>query len=163
MTGFVSAISEDLRAFWRAEDGVAMTEALVVFPFLTFMAAGVLEFGSIFWQRQQIETGLRDAARYLARCRTTTNFHTVAECEAAARNLAYYGNVAGTPPLRVPTWNTGVTFTYIVEDPPVPPPRVTVRAQTSHTFIQSPIIGWLGIGNDGISITTRQDQKVIGW
>ena len=73
----------------RERDGAAMTEAILAVPILIMLAFGMLEFGSLFWQREQIETGLRDAARYMARCR-----HDTAVCQTVARNLAYYGSVS---------------------------------------------------------------------
>ena len=59
----VAHLDFDLGVFLRDEEGIAMTEALIAVPFLTFLAVAVLEFGSLFWQREQMETGLRDAAR----------------------------------------------------------------------------------------------------
>ncbi|MFB2608471.1 TadE/TadG family type IV pilus assembly protein, partial [Rhizobium phaseoli] len=53
--------------FWRREEGAVLAEALLAIPFVTLFAAGILEFGSIFWQRMQIDAGLRDAGRYLSR------------------------------------------------------------------------------------------------
>lgn len=54
--------------FWRREEGAVLAEALLAIPFVTLFAAAILEFGSIFWQRMQIDAGLRDAGRYLSRC-----------------------------------------------------------------------------------------------
>ena len=69
MIGHLRQIRKAAADFFAERDGVAMTEAIVAVPFLFLFAVGVLEFGALFWQREQIETGLRDAARYMARCR----------------------------------------------------------------------------------------------
>ena len=55
--------------FWQKEEGAVLAEALLAVPFVTLFAAGILEFGNIFWERMQIDAGLRDAGRYLSRCR----------------------------------------------------------------------------------------------
>lgn len=146
-----------LRAFLADEEGVAMTEALLAVPLLTLIAAGVLEFGGVFWQREQIETGLRDAARYMARCRhdgsayttTTVNGGT---CAGVARNLARYGNSAGTGPLRVLNWNEAITFAIVGE---------SITATTTHAMSRSPMFGVLGI--DQITVTANHNQRRIGW
>lgn len=143
--------------FARDERGSVLAETLLVIPFLTLLAAGILEFGQIFWQRQQIETGLRDAARYMARC----SIHCPTDCERTARNLAYHGTVDGSGPLRVPNWPGGsetITFTFTYtstgdED------RVT--AETVHTMIESPVLAWLGLGE--IAVTANHSQRVIKW
>ena len=142
--------------FFAEQGGVAMTEAIVVVPFLTLFAVGVLEFGALFWQREQIETGLRDAARYMTRCR-----HDTAVCEATARNLAYYGSSANTGVLRVPSWNAANSPIDI------PPPVTTLGGQqiitvsTTHDLTNSPHFGLFG--TDEISISARHNQRVIGW
>lgn len=142
------------RRFAREERGAVLAETLLVIPFLTLLAAGILEFGQIFWQRQQIETGLRDAARYMARCR-----HDAAICQATARNLAYRGTVDGSGPLRVPNWPVGTeTITFTSTDTGT---ETIVTAQTVHTMIESPVLAWLGLGE--IAVTANHSQRRIGW
>lgn len=136
-------------AFAKGEDGVVMTEALVAVPFLFLLAVGVLEFGAVLWEREQIETGLRDAARYMARCRH------VSGCDTVARNLAYHGTVDGSGALRVPGWDTGTSpITFAVAG-------TSVTASTTHQMVTSPLFGVLNI--DGISVTLTHTQRVIGW
>lgn len=156
MTGHLRDIGERLVDFLAEQRGVAMTEAIIAVPFLTLFAVGVLEFGAVFWQRGQIETGLRDAARYMARCR-----HATATCEATARNLAYYGTSTWTttPPLRVPGWdqaNSPIMFTRTTV-----PPQEIMTATTTHDLSHSPLIGFLPIG--ALSISADHNQRVIGW
>lgn len=142
--------------FARDERGSVLAETLLVIPFLTLLAAGILEFGQIFWQRQQIETGLRDAARYMARCR-----HDAAICQATARNLAYRGTVDGSGPLRVPNWpgaSETITFTFTYTNTG---DKDSVTAQTVHTMIESPVLAWLGLGE--IAVTANHSQRVIKW
>ena len=154
MSGCPLQIRTCLAGFFAEQRGVAMTEAIIVVPFLTFFAVGVIEFGALFWQREQIETGLRDAARYMARCP-----HPIATCEATASNLAYYGSSASTPAERVPGWNdtnSPITFTVttgVSQD--------IVTAWTAHDLVNSPLFNYLGIGP--ISISADHNQRLMGW
>jgi len=151
-----------VRSFLADEEGVAMTEALLAVPLLTLIAAGTLEFGAVFWQREQIETGLRDAARYMARCRhgvDPANLPSTTNCQTVARNLAYYGSSSATTALRVPNWKpttSAITFTDTTTGG-----RVYVKATTTHNILHSPIFGFLGI--DGITITANHSQRKVGW
>ena len=138
--------------FFAERDGVAMTEAIIVVPFLTFFAVGVIEFGALFWQREQIETGLRDAARYMARCR-----HPIATCETTASNLAYYGSSMLTPAERVPGWNDTNSPIIFTVTPGVSQDIVT--AWTEHDLVNSPLFNYLGIGT--ISISADHNQRVM--
>ncbi|MBA8910205.1 TadE/TadG family type IV pilus assembly protein [Aminobacter ciceronei] len=144
----------NLRDFLSDEQGVAMTEAIIVVPFLTFLAISVLEFGSVLWQREQIATGMRDAARYMARCR-----HSADTCQNVARNLAYYGSAAVTTRLRVRDWNADnspITFTESVSGS-----STIISATTTHQLPGSPLFSALGIGN--ITVNANHNQRKIGW
>jgi TadE-like protein len=135
--------------FAKGEDGVVMTEALVAVPFLFLLSVGVLEFGAVLWEREQIQTGLRDAARYMARCREPV------ACEANAQNLAYYSDVYGGGSLRVPGWDavdSPIVFTTAGDG---------ITATTTHQMVTSPLFGVLNI--DGISVTLAHTQRRIGW
>ncbi len=143
-----------LRRLRNENEGSAMIEALLALPVLTMLTFGMLEFGSMFWQREQIETGLRDAARYMARCRHETN-----TCQTTARNLAYYGSVAAQLQPRVPNWEPGdspITFIETTGET-----QTVVTASTTHQLVNSPLFGFLGI--DEITITSWHDERVIGW
>lgn len=154
MTVQLWKIRKGVADLFTERDGVAMTEAIVVVPFLTLFAVGILEFGAVFWEREQIETGLRDAARYMARCN-----HPVATCEATARNLAYYGSSTPTAALRVPSWkeaNSPINFTQAtvgLQD--------IMTANTTHDLSHSPLFGFLGIAD--ITIFAEHHQRVTGW
>jgi len=157
MTGSLRQIRTCLAGFFAEQGGVAMTEAIIAVPFLFIFAVGVLEFGALFWQREQIETGLRDAARYMARCR-----HDTATCEGTARNLAYYGTsgwAGDEPPPRTPDWNadnSAIDFTSEAVGA-----QVIVTATTTHSLLNSPLIDAFPIGT--ISITANHNQRVMGW
>ncbi len=144
----------NIQLFKEQTEGVIGIEAIIALPVLTLLVVGILEFGSIFWQREQIETGLRDAARYMARCR-----HEEDVCRNIARNLAYHGSTATTQMTRVPQWNSAnspINFSSTTSGS-----QINISATTEHELANSPIFGFLGI--NAISVTASHQQRVIGW
>jgi Flp pilus assembly protein TadG len=143
--------------FQREEHGAVLAETLVVVPFVTLFSVGILEFGNMFWQKEQIETGLRDAARYLARCQTDATF--AAACsETAARNIAFFGTASPSDgaALRVPGWGPDAADITITE-----PVAGVVRVEAAHGYLSSPLFGWLDL--DAISIEAFHEERYIGW
>lgn len=137
----------------------------MVVPVVTIFAIGVVEFGSIFWQRQQMQTGVRDAARYLSRCIPDP---LVSNCSLdKARNIAFYGTIAPTAPgctsreLRVRGWCTAAQLT--VSPPAIDPddlPEELVVTGTV-TYSGSPLFQFLRI--EPIPFTYRMEVRYIGW
>src|SRR5882672_11394935 len=86
-----------LQLLTRDEEGSALIEGAIVVPVLCVLLFGVYEFSWFFYQQHLISTGLRDAARYLAR--------SSAPCDpdafgwpvdrASAKNLATTGSIGG--------------------------------------------------------------------
>ncbi|MCG5481027.1 TadE/TadG family type IV pilus assembly protein [Sinorhizobium alkalisoli] len=145
--------------FWSTDDGAVLAEALIVVPFVTVFAAGILEFGNIFWERMQIDAGLRDAGRYLARCRPTSPTYTSTCSQATAKMIAFYGTQTpstGTA-LRVPGW--GPTLADITVNPVGAGGTFTI--ETAHLYEASPLFGWLGI--DAITISVSHEERYMGW
>jgi len=96
---------------WRDEDGSALLEGAVVVPFLFSLVLGTLEFSFFFYQQHLVSTGVRDAARYLARTDPT-----VVANQTIAINLATTGTPAGGSARRVHGFDPGdvsVTFTTV--------------------------------------------------
>ncbi len=146
--------------FASSESGVVMTEAILAVPFITLLSVGVLEFGAVLWEREQIDTGLRDAARYVGRCHATASGAlSVGACESYARNLAYHATIDGTGALRVAGWDAGtsnIVFTY-----PALGADSAVTATTTHQLITSPLFGFIGI--DALTVTMAHTQRKVGW
>lgn len=145
--------------FWRKEEGAVLTEALVAVPFVTLFAVGILEFGNLMWERMQIDAGLRDAGRYLSRCRPSSPTYTATCTEATAKTIAYYGTQAPAAgaALRVPGWGPGlgdITVTPVSADG-------TITLATAHLYEASPLFGWLGIG--AITISVSHEERYMGW
>ncbi len=90
------------KTFAKDDSGAAAVEAAIVTPVLVSLAFGAIEFSNLFWDHQQISTAVRDAARYLARVADPTD----AAAQSRAKEIAVYGEVAGTK-LRVTGFTTG--------------------------------------------------------
>jgi Flp pilus assembly protein TadG len=61
-----------MRAFCGDTRGSALLEGTVLTPFLCVLLFGVYEFSNFFYQQHLVSTGVRDAARYLARAADPT-------------------------------------------------------------------------------------------
>ena len=109
------------QSLWRDKVGSALIEGAILMPVLFVVLGGVYEFSWIFYQQKLIETGVRDAARYLTRvptppanpdpCAATASSGTL--YKTYAQNIAVYGSAStsGFNP-RVNGWTTGdVTIT----------------------------------------------------
>lgn len=57
----------NLGQLWRDRSGTSLLETAIVLPFVLILAFGVIEYGNALYMHHQVETGVRDAARYLAR------------------------------------------------------------------------------------------------
>ena len=153
-----------LARFTTEERGAVLIEALIVFPLLTVMSFAFLEFGNMMWERQQMQAGVRDAARYWSRCRpATTTFASTCD-EATARNIAFYGNPAGTGSPRVPGWTTAAQITITPSKATLPSYPVAtdlVRVSGTTTYIGSPAFG--AFMTSGVTISASTEMRSIGW
>lgn len=79
------------------EHGSALVEGAVLVPLLFVLLFGVYEFSWFFYQQHVVSTGIRDAARYLARVVDGCNVLSSvwASEEAYAKNLATTGSING--------------------------------------------------------------------
>jgi Flp pilus assembly protein TadG len=98
-----------MQALWRNDEGSALLEGAVIMPLLFVLMFGVYDFSWYFYQQHLITTGVRDAARYLARSSNPCEGSSaVWAAEAAnAENLATTGFVGGGRP-RVAGWTGGM-------------------------------------------------------
>lgn len=146
--------------FAREDDGAALAETIVVLPVMVIFLAGILEFGALLYTKLQVETGLREAARYMARC------HATGTCsETTARNLAVYGNPQGTGSPRALGWSSSPSVVSISTLSPTPAAGGenfdVVEASTSFAYPGSPFMGLIGLVE--IPITARHQDRIIGY
>ena len=98
-----------LRVFWCDNRGSALVEGAVVVPVLFILFFGVFEFSWLFYEQHQVSTGIRDAARYIARSAwlPAPPASVPSDVQTAAKNLAVTGNTQGSGAPRVSGWTTG--------------------------------------------------------
>ncbi len=91
---------ERLRATIDA-NGTAAMEAAIAAPVVLILMVGAIEYGNLLYNANLIQTGLRDAARYLARVDDPM------QREQEAKRLAVTGTISGSAPARVAWWQEG--------------------------------------------------------
>jgi Flp pilus assembly protein TadG len=93
MTTDINGRSRPLaRRFACDAHGAAFVEAAIAFPFLIGMGFLTIEFSNWLYQHHALTTGVRDAARYLARTSDPTNSTYVSN----AKKLVCYGDINAT-------------------------------------------------------------------
>ena len=143
--------------FLRGEAGSVFAETVIVLPVIIILSAGILEFGNILWQRHQLQTGVRDAARYWSRCPETYTTCT----EEIAENIAFYGTPTpdtNTPP-RVPGWNDPADL-IIDPDSPADPEYFTVIGRAD--YVASPLFNLLELESP-IGFSYYYQTRYFGW
>jgi Flp pilus assembly protein TadG len=160
-----------LGVFCRDSTGSALVETTIMMPFLLILCAGVFSFGDLFYKRLLIETGVRDASRYLARCNTT--IWSTTECEDKARNVAVFGNSAGgaSGDERVSDWAFGdvsVSYSDITNDDGSGNKLYRggdtiriVRVSTSFPYTGTGLLNYIGFAS--IDINAAHEERVVGW
>jgi Flp pilus assembly protein TadG len=126
----------------RCTAGTALIETVIVLPLLLIVMIGVVDFAWSLSMQATASKSMRDAARYLAM------LPGVAACSGwastNAKNLAVYGNVAGTGTAVVPGWQTGGADSYVSIDQDCGtncPTYVRVHAQIPlSTLISVPLV-----------------------
>ncbi len=154
------------RRFRGDERGASLLEMTLLTPVLIMLAAGVFEFGRLLYQHGLIETGVRDASRYLSR------FSNPAPREADAIDLAINGRIGGSTK-RVSWWNTGdIIITYSTVANPIdgatgertyrgPDPIRVVRVTTTATYPGFGMLGVMGFGS-GVTVGFYHEERVVG-
>ena len=146
-----------VRLFQRCDEGSALIEATIVVPVLMTLAFGVYEFSWYFYQEQLISTGLRDAARYVARNASPGDTTCNPSIWPAAQNLATTGTIDGTGTSRVNGWTTSMV-SLACEQPVAGLNVVNVK-----TDFAEPSLGFfvfLGLTAPSISVFHR--ERIIG-
>ena len=168
------------------ERGAALLEMALMLPFLFALIFGIFEFGNFFSQYQLVQSGARDAARYLSRVTDTTSTSpcgasgcltpcdplVLAEKVGNAQSIAVYGAIGGSTK-RVSWMGTGdiaVDYATVIANPMISG-YPTYRGPTSGIRIikvtatptYSDAIGLLGaIGLGTIKISVQHQERCIG-
>jgi hypothetical protein len=156
----------------RNQDGSALLEGAIIVPMLLVFVLGVYEFSWFFYQQHLISTGLRDAARYLARisnvCEPANRGWLIAAANAG--KLATSGAAAGGPP-RVKGWTEAmVRFDCRAIANAIGPGGVStyrggpaIYVVTASTRFADPSLGFFGLlGLQPPVISAAHSERVIG-
>jgi Flp pilus assembly protein TadG len=150
----------------RCRAGSAFVEGAIVVPVLLTLALGVFEFSWTFYQQHLISTGVRDAARFIARS-TSPNDPSI---QREARNLATTGDLAGGP-ARVGGWEaSAVSISYDTIDNTPGANGVSyyrggavIQRVTVSTTFTVPSLGFFGLlGLKPPTFTVAHQERVIG-
>jgi Flp pilus assembly protein TadG len=102
-------LKRSIASWWRDTEGSAFLEAALAIPVLIPLVFGALEFAFYFHKQQLVESGVRDAARYMARSNaglSDANPCNDATTVANAQNIAATGVISGGT-ARVRGWTAG--------------------------------------------------------
>ncbi|HEY6257651.1 MAG TPA: TadE/TadG family type IV pilus assembly protein [Xanthobacteraceae bacterium] len=159
-------------AIWQDHEGSALVEGALLVPVLCVLMFGIYEFSWLFYQQHLISTGLRDAARYLARSPTPCNNASAdwLMAEEYAKNLATTGSVNGGA-ARVSGWTAAMVtpMCTAVENPSQPngltsyrggPTIYVVTVSTRFTDRSLGFFGLLGLQSPVISVA--HSERAIG-
>jgi Flp pilus assembly protein TadG len=154
-----------LRKLLGEESGTAAVEAAITLPMLLLLGSGVFEFSNAFFDHQEITTGIRDAARYLARVPVPTD----ATSQAYAKNLAVNGVITGGT-ARVRGWKVGnvvITITPVANapvngEPPYrgPDPLNIVTVSTVFPYQQIGLLKAFGLASPTFNVA--HSERAIG-
>jgi Flp pilus assembly protein TadG len=155
-----------LQSLWRNSEGSALVEGALVVPILCTLLFGVFEFSWLFYQQHLISTGIRDAARYIAR---TANPNDVT-IQTGAKNLATTGAIDGNIARVGGWWARDVDITYASVDNPVGVNGLTsfrggpvIQSVTVSTTFAVPSLGFFGfLGLKPPAFTVSHQERVIG-
>jgi Flp pilus assembly protein TadG len=155
-----------LQLLWRDSEGSALIEGALVVPILCTLVFGVFEFSWLFYQQHLISTGIRDAARYIAR---TSNPNDIT-IQTGAKNLATTGAIDGNTARVSGWWTHDVNITYASVDNPVGVDGLTpfrggavIRSVTVSTTFAVPSLGFFGfLGLKPPAFTVSHQERVTG-
>jgi Flp pilus assembly protein TadG len=155
-----------LQSLWRNSEGSALVEGALVVPILCILVFGVFEFSWLFYQQHLISTGIRDAARYLARTATPNDLMI----QTGAKNLATTGAIDGNSARVGGWWTRDVEITYASVDNPVGLNGLTsfrggavIQSVTVSTSFAVPSLGFFGLlGLKPPAFTVSHQERVIG-
>ncbi|WOH56042.1 TadE/TadG family type IV pilus assembly protein [Bradyrhizobium sp. BWC-3-1] len=136
---------------WRDDKGSVLVEATILMPFLVTLMFGLFEFSWYFHKQQLVESGVRDAARYLARTAQDTSPPTDpcgnATFVANAKKIAVNGAVTGGAQ-RVTGWtaaNVTITCSGFDNSAATYQGPSTVTIITASTNFADPALGYFSL------------------
>jgi Flp pilus assembly protein TadG len=140
-----------LTSVWRESEGSALVEAAILMPVLVTLMFGLFEFSWYFHKQQLVESGVRDAARYLTRVAPDgTNPCTLTnpvDFAARAKNIAVTGLATGGT-ARVPGWtvaSVNLSCAQVDNSNQAYQGASTIYIVTASTSFADPTLGYFGL------------------
>lgn len=154
---------------WRDNEGSVLVEATILTPMLIALMFGLFEFSWYFHKQQLVESGVRDAARYLARVAIDENnpctLTTPVDFKAQAKNIAVTGQATGGTP-RVPDWTTGsvtITCSQIDNSAETYQGGTPIYIITASTSFTDPALGYFAMfGLTVPNLSASHQERSIG-
>jgi Flp pilus assembly protein TadG len=156
------------RRFAVAERGAVLVEFALVFPLMLLFFAIMFESARTFWTYQIAISGVRDAARYVARvapvgiCNVAggnLDGYTTKATEIVRDDMAGSGMFPTTVVLNSVTLSHScVTGTYRTS----PAPVASVNASLTVQFPMGFLFGWFGDELVTITRTVQDESRIIG-
>lgn len=84
----IAIVSRRLCGFLQCDRAVATVEAAIVMPFVLVLGLGTIEFGWLMSQIESVQTGLRDAVRYVSRSQISVDINYAGSLPAAVSTAA---------------------------------------------------------------------------
>jgi Flp pilus assembly protein TadG len=149
----------------RCTSGAAALEGALVMPVAISLMAGGVEFGRAYSASSTADKSMRDAARYLAR---VCDPGSTGGCTGAtavcgwgltkAKNLAVYGNIAGTGTPLIHGWSTSNVTLQQPSDCSTLPTIIQLKATVPFTSI---MLSAVGLSNS-ITMHVQHEERWIG-
>jgi Flp pilus assembly protein TadG len=151
---------------WRDDEGSALIEGAIILPVLFILVFGVFEFSWLICQQHLISTGIRDAARYIARSANPNDGTIKKDAKYLATTGAIDGNTA-----RVSGWTADdveISYTFIKN--PTNDNGLTnfrggavIESVTVSTIFTVPSLGFFGVLSlSPPTIKVSHQERVIG-
>src|ERR1700690_2594731 len=155
-----------LHSLWRSNEGSALVEGALIVPILCMLLFGVFEFSWLFYQQHMISTGIRDAARYIARNANPTDI----TIQTGAKNLATTGAIDGDTARVSGWWTQDVDIAFASVDNPAGVDGLTpfrggavIQSVTVSTTFAVPSLGFFGLlGLKPPAFTVAHQERVTG-
>jgi Flp pilus assembly protein TadG len=156
---------------WQDDQGSVLVEATILMPFLVTLMFGLFEFSWYFHKQQLVESGVRDAARYLARTAVDSE-PPISPCGDAtfvanAQNIAVTGVISGGT-ARVPGWTVGsvsmscAAFANSATPPAYQGSSIIYRITAATNFVD-PALGYFGmLGLTVPNLSASHTERSIG-
>jgi Flp pilus assembly protein TadG len=166
MTG-ISMVKRSIASLCGDTEGSVLVEAALILPIFILLTIGSLEFSWYFQKQQLVESGVRDAARYMARVNAgaeDANPCSDATATSNAKGIAVNGVTSGGT-ARVSGWTvSNVTVTCpSYSNSGTYNGAATIYRVTVTTTFPDPAIGFFGsIGLAAPNLSATHTERSIG-